>query len=87
MTRGQMQSGTRVPLYIKIMGTKTETKMNILTEIGLSKGSNEKIELLTKDVGDICSIKLEMTQPDIWEPENISIRKTGGAKKEWKDVK
>jgi len=43
------------------MGTKTETKMNILTEIGLSKGSNEKIELLTKDVGDICSIKLEMT--------------------------
>ena len=61
MTRGLMQSGTRVPLYIKIMGTKTETKMNIMTEIGLNKGSNEKIELLTKDVGDICAIRVEMT--------------------------
>ena len=87
MTRGKIQSGTRVPLYIKISGTKSETKMNIMSEIGFNKGSNEKVSLLTKDVGDICAIKIEMTQNDIWEPENISIKKVGGAKKEWKDIK
>ena len=60
-TKGDASSGTKAPLFIKLMGTKGETKMKILTEYGFKKGSDETVELLANDIGDLCAIKVQMT--------------------------
>ena len=59
----------------------------IMTEDGLEQGSAETIEILGKDVGDICGIKIHMNKHDTWSPESIKLTKKGGAVKDWKDIK
>ena len=60
-TKGDPSSGTKAPLFIKLMGTKSETKMKILTEYGFKKGSDETVEILANDIGELCGIKVQMT--------------------------
>jgi hypothetical protein len=58
-----------------------------LTETGFESGSSHNIDVLGKDVGEICGIKITMNKHESWQPSSISIKKEGGEKKEWKELK
>jgi len=59
-TRGTVGAGTKAPMFIKILGTLGDTTRKILVEDGLEQGSTETIEVLGKDIGDICGVKINM---------------------------
>lgn len=86
-TKGTVGAGTKAPLFIKLMGTHGDTVKKILTEDGLEQGSTETVEVLGKDIGDICGVRISMNKHDTWAPEMVKLTKKGGGVKEWKDLK
>jgi hypothetical protein len=77
-TRSSIGAGTKAPLFIQILGSDADTVKKVLADDGFQAGETEKIEILGKDVGNICGVKISMTNHEQWSPEYIKIKKKGG---------
>jgi hypothetical protein len=67
-------AGTKSPLFIALKGDKGESRLKILSEMGLSKGSSETIITNIKDVGLITGLRLYLGGHGKWKPATVEVK-------------
>ena len=67
-------AGTVSPLFIALKGDKGESRMKILSEMGLVKGSSETTMINVKDVGLLSGLRLYLGGPGKWKPSIVEVK-------------
>ncbi len=67
-------AGVSSPVFVQLKGSKSESGLKIINELGLAKGSSETVTINTRDVGDVTGFKLVLGGPGKWKPILVTVK-------------
>lgn len=79
-TNGIQYSDTRDPIYIKFIGTLSDSPEKLLSDQGFPKDTLSQVSVDTANVGSVYGITLSIKGFDSWKPEEIIVKKQGQSK-------